>query len=283
MKFQRVYIEITNICGLSCDFCPQKNSSSHIMPLHFFKTLLIQLQTYTKEIYLHVLGDPLTLSNLKEYLDLAHQYNFKVNITTSGAYLQNHLNIFHPALKQINISLNSFNKNSFSISFDEYMQTIFRLYENRKSHSSFINLRLWNLDKSNTEEEFNQKVFNSLEKYFNITIQKDVEKPYIRLASKVLLHFDNYFQWPSLKSAHHSHSYCHGLNSQIAILSDGTVTPCCLDSDGTIALGNLNIHSLDEILLTKRVHTIKECFKKGIAYEKLCQKCSFKDRFKRVL
>ncbi|MEA2017351.1 MAG: SPASM domain-containing protein [Campylobacterota bacterium] len=47
-----------------------------------------------------------------------------------------------------------------------------------------------------------------------------------------------------------------------------------------IDLGNLNKKTLKDILQSKRAVNIVEGFKKNIAIEELCQKCTFKDRFK---
>ncbi|MEO0758761.1 MAG: radical SAM/SPASM domain-containing protein [Cyanobacteria bacterium J06648_16] len=45
-----------------------------------------------------------------------------------------------------------------------------------------------------------------------------------------------------------SFGYCNGTTDQAGILYDGTVVPCCKDYDGQIPLGNLNEHSLVDIL-----------------------------------
>lgn len=282
MKFKKAYIEITNICGLECSFCPTKNNKTATMSLDFFQKILYDLQPFTKEIYLHVMGDPLILSNLNSYLDIAHKLNFKVNITTSGYYLSKHQNIFHKSLKQINISLNSFNKNSMKITFDEYMDAVFNLCKKREDDNVFINLRLWNLDENGSENAFNTKIYKKLSEFFDIQFPNDIlinPPKSIRLDKKILLHFDKYFEWPSLLSSHNSDGFCHGLSAQIAILADGRVVPCCLDSEGVIELGNLHVNTLQEILNTKRVQDIQQSFKNNIAHEELCKKCTFKDKF----
>ena len=73
--------------------------------------------------------------------------------------------------------------------------------------------------------------------------------------------------------------FCHGLSSQIAILCDGRVVPCCLDADGIMSLGDLHVNSIKEILHSKKAQDIINGFKEKKAVEELCQKCSFKDRF----
>jgi radical SAM protein with 4Fe4S-binding SPASM domain len=286
VKFHRAYIEITNICGLACSFCPPKEQPTQTMSLEFFESILDQLQEYTHEIALHVMGDPMVLSHLSDYLDIAEKYNFKVMITTSGFYLDEirRQTLFHPTLRQVNISLNSFNKNSVFRSFEAYMEPILQLCDDKLALNKdfFINLRLWNLDETYSESTFNTKLFETLENHFSVDSLADMisgERQSIRLASKVLLHFDRYFQWPSLQNEVVGDGYCHGLSKQIAILCDGRVIPCCLDGEGVIELGNLHETNLGKILSSKRAVAITQGFANGIAHEELCQKCSYKDRF----
>ena len=95
----------------------------------------------------------------------------------------------------------------------------------------------------------------------------------------VLIHFDDYFEWPSLQNENYGDGKCQGLQSHIAILANGTVVPCCLDCDGIISLGDLHQTTLKDILSSKRVSSMIDGFKEGKATEELCQKCSYKERF----
>jgi len=287
MKFYRIYIEITNVCGLSCSFCPTKELPNKEMDLDFFESVIQQAKEYTKEIVCHVVGDPLTQSNLHEYLDIIHKYGLKAMLTTSGYFLKKHSydTLFHPCVKQINISLNSFNKNDTSLTFEQYIKPVLALCEAKllREEELFINLRVWNLDTIMSERSFNDTLFEKLSSAFDTSLSVDTiykERPKsIRLASKVLVHFDNYFEWPSLQNKNYGHGMCQGLQSHIAILASGKVVPCCLDCDGIIELGDLHENSLEEIVTSKRASEMLNGFKEGRAVEELCQKCSYKDRF----
>ena len=285
MKFYRIYIELTNVCGLRCSFCPTKNLSNHRMSLEFFEAIVQQAQPFTKEIACHVVGDPLTLSNLGEYLDIIHQHKMKAMLTTSGYFMKKHTyeTLFHPAVKQINISLNAFNKNDTSISFEQYIQPILELCHEKvaQKREIFINLRMWNLDEAMSEEAFNQEVFSTLEESFGVKLSYKGAKESIRLDSKVLLHFDNYFEWPSLSNPNYGHGTCQGLSSHIGILANGDVVPCCLDHEAVIKLGNLRENRLEEILFDTRATAMREGFQKGECSEELCLKCSYKKRFEK--
>ncbi|MCW8821351.1 MAG: SPASM domain-containing protein [Sulfurovum sp.] len=287
MKFYRIYIELTNVCGLSCSFCPTKELPSKEMDLAFFESVIMQAKAYTKEIACHVVGDPLTQSNLSEYLDILHQHGLKAMLTTSGYFLKKHSydTLFHPCVKQINISLNSFNKNDTSLTFKQYINPVLALCQAKleKKEELFINLRVWNLDEMMSERRFNETLFDKLSSTFETKLNLQSiyeERPKsIRLASKVLVHFDNYFEWPSLKNKNYGHGTCQGLQSHVAILASGKVVPCCLDCDGIIELGDLHESTLNEILTSKRTVNMLEGFKEGKAVEELCQKCSYKNRF----
>ena len=248
MKFYRIYIELTNVCGLSCSFCPTKELPSKEMDLDFFESVIAQAKHYTKEIACHVVGDPLTQSNLHAYLDIIHKYGMKAMLTTSGYFLKKHSydTLFHPCVKQINISLNSFNKNDTSLTFEQYITPVLALCNTKleRKEDLFINLRVWNLDEMMSERDFNETLFSTLSETFNVALSLDTiyeERPKsIRLASKILVHFDNYFEWPSLKNQNYGDGTCQGLQSHIAILASGKVVPCCLDCDGIIELGDLH-------------------------------------------
>ena len=43
-RFKKIYLEITNICNLKCNFCPGNNRLKQEMPLETFKTILPKLK-----------------------------------------------------------------------------------------------------------------------------------------------------------------------------------------------------------------------------------------------
>ncbi|MBU1218010.1 SPASM domain-containing protein [bacterium] len=287
MHFHRVHIEITNICGLACSFCPPKLQPTKTMTLDFFDTILTQLKPYTKSLAFHVMGDPLTLSNLEQYLNAAHKEGFEVELTTSGYYLHKTQleTLFHPCVRQLNISLNSYNKNALNLSLDDYLNAVLNVCKQKTENfpKPFINLRLWNIDEAQSERSFNQELFERFSSFFEIDINAEnlhkTQPKSLRLASKVLLHFDNYFEWPSMNSSHDSDATCYGLKSHIGVLADGTVVPCCLDGEGVIHLGNLHQTRLENILHSNRAQAMIKGFAEHKAVEELCRKCSYKDRF----
>jgi len=253
------------------------------MSLELFDKICSEVKDFTNEIYYHIIGDPCVLSNLNEYLNISYKHNLKVNITTSGFYIDptKFELLTHKAIKQINFSLNSFNANDTKKSFDEYIDTIldFCKYKINCPNNIFINLRLWNLDSSQSANEYNTKVFSKIQNFFGIEYI-DISKDNIRVDNKVLVCFDEYFEWPSLNNTYvEENGYCLGLKSHIGITNNGIVVPCCLDKDVIINLGDLKTQSLKDILKSQKATNIINGFKNHIAVEALCKKCTYKKRF----
>ena len=283
-----MHIEITNICNLKCTFCPPKILPNGTMSLEKFDDLNFQLKPYTKELAYHMVGDPLVLSNLNEYLNISLKHDLKVNITTTANNIneKHYKALMNPTIKQINFSINSYNANSHKKSLDEYLNPIldFVKFAQQEKHEYFINFRIWNLDEEKSAKEFNKKVFDKINETFNTNI--DLENVYkerpknIRIDRKIFFNFDEYFNWPSLENEIvSSNGFCYGLDSHFGILTSGDVVPCCLDQNACINLGNTNTTQISDILNSNRVKAIQNGFRKNIVVEELCQKCEYRTRF----
>jgi radical SAM protein with 4Fe4S-binding SPASM domain len=258
------------------------------MSLEVFSDINKQLKDITKQLAYHVVGDPLVLSNLEKYLDISLENSLEVNLTTAAYNMskKSFSVLMHKAIRQINFSLNSYNANSHKISLQEYLEPIldFCEYAIENKQHFFINLRIWNLDESQSAKQFNKEVFETVNKRFNSNI--DLDEVYnsqpknIKIARMIFFNFDEYFSWPSLTNETISKTgFCYGLDSHFGILSGGKVVPCCLDKDGVIDLGDVKEKKLKDILSSKKVLDIQKGFKNNILVEELCQKCQYRTRF----
>lgn len=285
-RFKKVYIEITNICNLQCSFCPKTNRKQKFISIPEFSYILDEIKEFTGYIYFHIKGEPLLHPEIGKLLDISYDKGFIVNITTNGTLLSNVREelIGKPALRQINISLHSYDGNINRDTKENYLDNVFDFIESARKHSSIIiALRLWNLDRVNREIKKNEDIIKRIQSQFNVpfNIEDTVNASKgIKLHDKIYLNHDSEFIWPDLKNQEFGHrGYCYGLRDQIGILVDGTVIPCCLDGEGNISLGNIYDEKLDYILSKERARNIYDGFSKRVVVEEMCRKCGFRTRF----
>lgn len=289
-RFKKIYIETTNICNLSCNFCPKTSRKPGFMEAYEFKNIIEKIKGYTNYIYLHLMGEPFLNKNLKSFLKIAKEANIKVNITTNGTLINNvkEVLIESGAIRQVNISLHSFEANESKIDFNEYLNNILTFIKEANEKSEIIcALRLWNIDteelKANNSlnSEIIKRIENTLEVDFSLALALS-EKKGIKLKDRIYLNMAEKFSWPDANISLISEEvFCHGLRDQIGILVDGTVVPCCLDSEGKIPLGNIFEESLEDIITSKRAVNIYDGFSRRVAVEDLCRRCGYaKRRFK---
>lgn len=266
MKFKKIYLEITNVCNLSCDFCIKNSRPRKVMDVNSFKIILDKLNGYTNYLYFHILGEPLIHPLINEFINLSVSKNFYVNITTNGYLIKNIID--NKNVRQINISLHSYNE-KYGISLDEYMNNIYEYIDKNKSNT-YISLRLW-VRGPNTEI-----ILKKLEEKYNKNIDIDEKYSNIILEKNVYLNFSKEFIWPSLDNNYNfENGFCYALKDHIGILVDGTIVPCCLDSKGIINLGNIYTDNLEKVINSKRYKDMVYNFSNNKKKEELCKHCKF--------
>lgn len=276
MRFSKVYVEISNLCNLSCAFCPGTKRQKRIMAEEEFASLLPKLRPFTDFLYFHLMGEPLCHPKLGTFLELAHSHSFKVILTTNGTLLKKcqDLLLGSPGLHKVNISLHAFEANDLFIPFEEYLRRCFEF--GKAAEGKFlISYRLWN---NGGADKLNEQIQAALAEYFP---QPWVQaRQGIRIGERVYLEHGDKFDWPDLTAVDGGGNvFCYGLRDHLGILCDGTVVPCCLDHEGDIPLGNLFRQEMDEILDTPRAKAIYEGFSNRKATESLCRRCGYARRF----
>ncbi len=245
-KFKKIYIEITNICNLKCSFCPQDDTIKQEMTLDNFEMILKKIEGFTDYIYLHVKGEPLIHSQFKEIIQLALKYNKKVNITTNGTLIKNHIETLKQ-VRQINVSLQSMTN------LDKLDEVITACEE--LSQTTYISYRFW--VKNKNEKEIKSKII---------------------LNKNIFISEEKQFIWPDINNKTiKKEGTCKATKDHIAILVDGTVIPCCLDSKGIINLGNIFTSDLQDIINCERFVNMNKGFSENKLVEELCQKCGWRN------
>lgn len=273
---KKAYLEITNICNLSCAFCPGTRREKRMMTREAFSILSARLQPHVEYLYFHLMGEPLLHPQLGEFLEIAGDLGFKVMITTNGTLLDERGETLcrSPALLKVNISLQSFEANA-GHDLKSYLDQCIAFAEKANAAGKRCEFRLWN---HNGLERLNPEIEARLTEAFPRPWKKSREG--WKLRDNLWLEPGDHFEWPELNAFDRGERcFCYGLRDQIGILCDGTVVPCCLDHEGDIALGNLFDRELDEILSSPRACAIRSGFSERRAVEPLCRSCGYARRF----
>ena len=281
--YSRVYVEITDICNRNCSFCPGTKRAPRQMSPEEFSAICEKLCGRVETLYLHVMGEPLLHPDLPKILDAARDYGFPVCITTNGTLLQKKKQMLiekRDAIHRVSISLHDPEANSAFGSPEAYLDGVIDFAKEFASHDKNVVFRLWNMD---TEERLgknsdNETILERLHREYHGEWQKRYSG--YRLAYRTFLELDGIFTWPSESDASECiNGRCHALSRQIAILADGTVVPCCLDSEGLMPLGNIFSEDLSDILGGNMAMRMLSGFREGKMVHPVCRKCTYARRF----
>ncbi len=209
------------------------------------------------------------------------------------------------------ISLQSFNEESFKerktkrISFDEYVDLIKEIIKAKYANNSKVRINIQIIENSKTKfknfkkgirllssnSELNQFMDLYFTNFFE-AIANEYQLNYKPLKAQKL-NYNNFDYQPfdnvsiatrpvttwannmneSNKVIPAIAGKCNALHSQIGILANGDVVPCCLDYNGEIVLGNCQNVPLIEIMNSHQYKRLKEGFKRGRLYHPHCKKC----------
>lgn len=275
-RFQKIYVEISNLCNLRCSFCPGTHRPPRIMTEEEFARLLPKLRPWTDHLYFHLMGEPLCHPKLERFLTLAGDAGFRVILTTNGTLLASRQDMLltHPALHKLNISLHSFEANDSPIPFEDYLKSCIAFGQAARGGPVVV-YRLWN---RGGEDRRNAEILEALHAGF--PDPWSIGKRGTTMAPRVILEWGDRFDWPDLNAPEgDSRVFCYGLRDQLGVLCDGTAVPCCLDHEGDLALGNLLDQSMEEILASPRAQAIYHGFSHREAAESLCRRCGYARRF----
>lgn len=275
MAYSRVYIEITNICNMSCSFCHGHSRTKGMMSYEAFQAVLTALEGKTQYLYYHLMGEPLLHPELPRFLKAAKEKGFHSMITTNGTLLDRCGDVILEAgVHKVNISVHSLENCSETV-FLNYMNRIVSFAEKADRLGVIVVFRLWN---SGCDEGLNDRVIRFLKNRLAGEWSENTRG--VKIRNKLFLEWGDRFVWPDKEATMYGNDvYCYGMRDHFGILCDGTVVPCCLDSDGVIALGNLFETPLDEILSSPRAQAIKKGFECRTASEELCRRCGYAQRW----
>ena len=266
--FARAYVEITNICNMACSFCHGHSRKPRQLTKEEFACILTQLQGQTQYIYYHLMGEPLTHPLLPEFIRMAGERGVRSMVTTNGTLLPKRgEELVNAGVHKVSVSLHSF-ENGGEEQHRKYLTQVASFAEKASARGVIVCLRLWNKGYETGSPE------GILRRLLPGDWQENTRG--YRVRDKLFLEWGDRFGWPDKDNEiQEGVPVCYGMREQFGILCDGTVVPCCLDSEGVINLGNVFEKPLAEILSSPRAKAIGDGFRNGVAVEELCRRCPY--------
>src|SRR3990167_4235710 len=118
-----IFVEITNICNLRCEFCPSRFSErpKGFMEFKIFQRIVDELkENKAKYVNLWMLGEPLLHPQILEFINYVENKGLWAAIITNGTLFNEKREIFKKLLndfKHITISISYYgsNQNTFNL------------------------------------------------------------------------------------------------------------------------------------------------------------------------
>ena len=273
--YSRVYVEITNICNMHCSFCHGHSRKARRMSREEFGKVLDRLDGVTGYIYYHLMGEPLTHPELPEFLKMARERGFRSVITTNGTLLDAMGQaILDAGVHKVSISIHSFEEGD-NHAHEAYLRQVADFAKNATAAGTLVSLRLWN---QGCDGGMNDRTLEILCKRLPGDWMPNTRG--FRVRDKLYLEWGERLAWPDKDAPVQGAAVtCYGMRDHFGILCDGSVVPCCLDSEGVVTLGNIFEQTVEEIMSTPRAAAMVEGFRCRRATEELCRRCGYAQRF----
>jgi len=275
-------VEPTNFCNFKCEFCvgqqQGKRKRGH-MSLDMFAEICRQAEKYgCRGIRFLRWGEPLLNKDFFEMIRMAKNHGLLTHVTTNGILLKDAEQFIETGIDSVIISLQGLNAEEYKRlrkgNYDVLVSRIVNLKCTRDelgANNPFISLSTTVTDETQEEVDAFKKKWEGIVDYVGVgyTWFKRLEdksgvQDYLSRAKKL----------PHLFK-------CQEVMVKLSIDWDGTVSPCCLDYDQQLAVGNIQNDDLMELWNSEDVKAIRTLLShKRQDMFTLCQTCELNYNFR---
>jgi len=143
-RFKIIYLEITNACNFTCDYCPidKQTRKKIVMPSEFARNIIDQIadNNLTDFLTFHLMGEPYLHKDLCSLTGYAEERGLKVRLLTNGSLLERKRNValFENNLSRLEIGFRTPNDTSFALrlrgghlTLEEYIRRVKEVIEDK--------------------------------------------------------------------------------------------------------------------------------------------------------
>lgn len=120
-RFKIIYLELTNACNFTCDYCPidKQTRKKVMMPAEFARDIIDQIAANRLTYFLtfHLMGEPFLHRDLCSLTGYAEERGLKVRLLTNGSLLESRRNegLFENNLSRLEVGFRTPNDTSFAM------------------------------------------------------------------------------------------------------------------------------------------------------------------------
>ena len=227
-----------------------------VMDMKLFKKIVDEASKYTNFLWLHDFGDPILDPKIIERIKYAKSKGIKIGISVNALFLPEKISkqLIESELDHIIFSFDGFSKETYEKyrvggNFEDVKRNILaflRLKKEMKSKYPYVQMKMINMKETTNEiEDFKKEWKNKVDEviiteFMNWAGQIGDEERINEITIKKQINPCKWF-W-----------------TNIVVLFDGRVTPCCRDCDAKLIMGDLNKNTIKEIWNGKKYKEIRK-------------------------
>jgi len=262
-----------------------------VMDFKLFKKIIDDIKDFKPAIVLHHSGESLLNQKLYDFIRYAKQQGLTVSMTTNGTLLRrDNFEILNTGIDSISISLAGVDEEDYrkvrpESNFQALINDItsFAAEKVKRKSNTIIRVNvILTKDNKNKIPQF-KKFIKSIDGIDDIVIRRlmdwsgQVDVRNKKLSNLSFLLFMRLRHYYKQLCAYRKDGLCPAINRGGAILWDGTVVPCCIDFNGTLALGNVKENSFLSVWNGDRANNLRAMLKsiKLTKGNSTCNNCLF--------
>jgi organic radical activating enzyme len=272
---QYIRIETTNACNLRCKSCPQslpqKGKLKGVMSVELFSKIVNQVSPFRENreapFYLHICGEPMLHPKLTELVTIAVKAGLKGVLTTNATLLTRARSesLVASGLWGIEFSWEGLDKEAYEgfrirANYEETKANIFGFLDANKKAGNPVRTELVVVDAPQLDATAVSRFCDSMRGTFD----------HVNLSG--------YFDWLGMMQPvsfeRTRYIGCSAPDTDLNVLWDGRVVPCCMDIDGQMVIGDFRSMSYLQILATKERKNLRQRLKEGDLAGLPCDRCA---------